>query len=397
MSVYDRWHKSHPKQGDRPCREHSRGKNKLYPTVDHLKGDRWQVRWRDENGQQQKRSFPKKAGTDPETCAEAFDAQRKADTDRGEWIDPRLGRTPFRDYAPIWMKSRLHKPGTVDTYERHLRNHITPAFGGLGLAAIRATTVQQWVKDLQAVKGLAPRTVETIYGIFSSIMRGAIRDGYLRKSPCIDIRLPDISPTVVHLLSPAQVVALAAAMPERYGLLVLLGAGAGLRQGEAFGLALDRVDRTTGMITIDQQVVVVDRRPVLASPKTPASVRDVPMPGFVLDAVLKQVELLSLGPDDVLCRTARGTLLRRDYFNKKVWKPAVAAAGLPGGSTFHDLRHTFASTALAEGVPISEVSRWLGHKSITTTVDLYGHLVPEASGRARSALDRAFKLVLNVP
>ena len=39
-------------------------------------------------------------------------------------------------------------------------------------------------------------------------------------------------------------------------------------------------------------------------------------------------------------------------------------------------------TALAEGVPISEVSRWLGHKSITTTVDLYGHLVPEASGRA---------------
>jgi integrase len=49
-----------------------------------------------------------------------------------------------------------------------------------------------------------------------------------------------------------------------------------------------------------------------------------------------------------------------------------------------------ASTALAEGVPISEVSRWLGHKSITTTVDLYGHLVPEASGRARDALDKAF-------
>jgi Phage integrase family len=56
----------------------------------------------------------------------------------------------------------------------------------------------------------------------------------------------------------------------------------------------------------------------------------------------------------------------------------------------HDLRHTFASTALAEGVPISEVSRWLGHKSITTTVDLYGHLVPEASARARNALDGAF-------
>jgi len=63
----------------------------------------------------------------------------------------------------------------------------------------------------------------------------------------------------------------------------------------------------------------------------------------------------------------------------------------PWDTTFHDLRHTFASTALAEGVPISEVSRWLGHKSITTTVDLYGHLVPEASGRARDALDNAFR------
>jgi hypothetical protein len=47
-------------------------------------------------------------------------------------------------------------------------------------------------------------------------------------------------------------------------------------------------------------------------------------------------------------------------------------------------------TSFAEGVPISEVSRWLGHKSITTTVDLYGHLVPEATGRARDALDNAF-------
>jgi integrase len=91
----------------------------------------------------------------------------------------------------------------------------------------------------------------------------------------------------------------------------------------------------------------------------------------------------------VLCRTSRDTLLRRDY-NRNIWKPAIAATGLAEDTTFHDLRHTFASTALAKGVPISEVSRWLGHRSITTTVDLYGHLVPEASKRARDALDEAF-------
>jgi hypothetical protein len=69
---------------------------------------------------------------------------------------------------------------------------------------------------------------------------------------------------------------------------------------------------------------------------------------------------------------------------------SIKEVGLTGDTTFHDLRHTFASTALAQGVPISEVSRWLGHKSITTTVDLYGHLVPEAADRARDAIDKAF-------
>ncbi len=144
------------------------------------------------------------------------------------------------------------------------------------------------------------------------------------------------------------------------------------------------------MITIDQQVIIVDRRPVLADPKTFSSLRGVPMPAFLLRAVTGHCGQFALTGNDVLCRTGRGTLLRRDYFNREIWKPAIAAAQLPEDTTFHDLRHTFASTALAEGVPISEVSRWLGHKSITTTVDLYGHLVPEASGRARDALDKAF-------
>ena len=58
--------------------------------------------------------------------------------------------------------------------------------------------------------------------------------------------------------------------------LVLLGAIARLRQGEAFGLALDRIDLEAEMITVNQQVVIVERRPVLALPKTSASVRDVP-------------------------------------------------------------------------------------------------------------------------
>jgi integrase len=82
--------------------------------------------------------------------------------------------------------------------------------------------------------------------------------------PGLAFRLPEVSATVVRLLTPGQVLALASAMPSRCALLVLLGAGAGLRQGEAFGLELDRIDARAGIITVDQQVVVVERRPVLA-------------------------------------------------------------------------------------------------------------------------------------
>ena len=256
--------------------------------------------------------------------------------------------------------------------------------------AIRPITVQQWVKDLQAVTGLAPRTIETVYVIFASIMRGAVRDGYIRRTPCQDIRLPEITKTTVRILTPGQVTALAAAMPSRYGLLVLMGAGAGLRQGEAFGLALDRVRLGDMLITVDQQVVIQNRSLVLAPPKTSASVRDVPIPRFVREAIVEHVAQLGIGLSGILCRTPRGTLLRRDYYNRAIWKPAIARSGLPADATFHDLRHTFASTALAENVPVSDVSRWLGHRSVTTTVDLYGHLVPDATGRARDALDRAF-------
>ena len=104
---------------------------------------------------------------------------------------------------------------------------------------------------------------------------------------------------------------------------------------------------------IDRQVVVVDRCPVLAPPKTSASLRDVPLPRFLQDAVTDHSARLELQPkrSAVLCRTPRGTLLRRDYYNREIWKPADTATGLPADTTFHDLRHAFASTALAEGVP----------------------------------------------
>ncbi len=299
----------------------------------------------------------------------------------------------FRDYAAVWMKSQTAQ----DRNRRHLRTapEETTSSRRLvtcrGLAAIRPTMVQQWVKDLQASRAWPQRPSRP--STSSSLASCAALSGtatsarhHAWTSGCRKSARPR---PVAH---PGQVLALTDAMPARYALLVLLGAGAGLRQGEAFGLALDRIDAAAGMMTVDQQVVVVDRRPVLAPPKTSASLRDVPMPRFVRRCGDRATSTGSDSASTTCCAARRG-----ERFCGAT--TTTARSGSPRSAAAGTARRTRRSTTYGipsparpspKACPISEVSRWLGHKSITTTVDLYGHLVPEASGRARDALDKAF-------
>ena len=137
--------------------------------------------------------------------------------------------------------------------------------------------------------------------------------------------------------------ALAEAVPERYGALVVLAAGTGLRQGEAFGLTLDRVDFLRRTVTIDRQLVLVPGRvPFHASPKTSASYRTVPLPQVVAEALAEHLRAFPVGPDGLLFTTPRGEALRRTSFSSTVWRPAVRAAGLDG-AVYHELRHYHAS------------------------------------------------------
>ena len=82
-------------------------------------------------------------------------------------------------------------------------------------------------------------------------------------------------------------------------------------------------------------------------------------------------------------------VIRRSY--QQDFARSAAKAGLPPQFVPHSLRHYFASAALARGIPITEVSRWLGHRSIDTTHRIYGHIVPSSLDRARAVLDDAYQ------
>lgn len=179
-------------------------------------------------------------------------------------------------------------------------------------------------------------------------------------------------------------------MDPRYAITVIAGYGLGLRQGEALALSRSRIDFQHHTYRADRQVVTCARtgsQPCFAPPKTKASRRTIPIPSFAETTLQQHIDRFVPDGDDRLITTARGHLLRRSHYDQDILKPALTAAGLSRHTTFHALRHSHASTALAAGLPILELSRHLGHATTAETTDTYGHLLPDTDDRTRHTLD----------
>ena len=340
----------------------------------------WLARWRDPGGRQHKRSFPKKSD------AQRFVTTLGADQLRGQYIDP-TDRTTFRAYAEAWRAAQAHRPTTQAHVETHLRRHAYPVFGARRLATILPSEVQAWTAGLTAA-GLAPSTVQVIHGIVASVFKAAVRDRKLASSPCETTRLPRKVKTRIVPLGTSVVTALVDAMPERLAALVILAAGTGLRQGEAFGLTVDRIDFLRRTLTVDRQLVLLPRQaPYLAPVKTEASNRTVPLPRVVVDALADHLRRYPAGPNGWVFTDDTGAPLRRTAFSREVWRPAVTAAGAPAGTGFHDLRHYYASLLIAHGESIKVVQARLGHATAAETLDTYAHLWPDSEDQTRAAID----------
>jgi len=344
----------------------------------------WLARWRDPNGKQRKRSFRKRIEAD------RFIKIMEADMLRGNYVDPN-DPTIFRDYAESWRQSQVHRPTTQAHVETHLRRHVYPYFGDRRLATIRPSEIQTWVTRLstEGKKPLKPTTVQVVHGIVAAIFKSAIRDRKVAASPCESTKLPRKLPRQVVPLATNAVVRLAEAVPARYKALVVLAAGTGMRQGECFGLTLDRVDFLRRAVRVDQQLVLLPRKdPFLAPPKTAASHRTVPLPAVVVSALAQHIgDYPVTHPDGLIFTDGHGQPLRRTSFSGEVWRPAVATAGAPAGTGFHALRHYYASLLIRHGESVKTVQTRLGHATAAETLDTYSHLWPDSDDRTREAID----------
>jgi integrase len=343
---------------------------------------KWRARYRDQTGKAHEKHFDRRV-----------DAQRwlnevTASMVTGQYVDPKAGRTTFREYAERWRASQVHRPSTQSYIEINLRRHVYPTLGGRPLLSIRPTDVQAWVKGMTA--HLAPSTVGTVHGVVSGIFRAAVRDRLVASNPCEGTRLPKTTPTRVEPLPVETVLALADAVPDRYRALVMLAAGSGM-QGECFGLTVDRVDFLRRVVRVDRQLVTVTgREPFLAPPKTSASARTIPLAQATLDVLA--AHLAAYPPiDGFVFVNEEGRPIRRSAFGS-VWRAAVAAAGAPKGTGFHELRHFYASLLIRHGESVKVVQARLGHASAAETLDTYSHLWPDSDDRTRAAVAAAFKI-----
>ena len=236
----------------------------------------YRARWREfPGGPQKTKHFDRKGD------AERFTDALRGDLARGVYIDPQAGRIRFQDYAEQWRAGQLHRHSTATQTETYLRLHAYPIFGHLPLGAVRRSDIQSWVKGRSEV--LAPGSVELVYRWVATIFKSAVADRLIPASPCLRITLPKKTRAEIIPLSIEQVTTLADSMPRCYRALVLFSAGTGMRQGECFGLTVDRIDFLRRTVRVDRQLVgAVGGLPEFGPPKSEASQRTVPLPTTVV-------------------------------------------------------------------------------------------------------------------
>ncbi|MEU2975974.1 tyrosine-type recombinase/integrase [Streptomyces hirsutus] len=432
-NVYDRWHLSRPRKGTEPCTEHSSKTRTLVPSADHGKGKRWQVRWRDAAGEQQKENFAKRSQADTRA------ATIEADLARGLYVDPAAGKESFRAVAERWRSSAVHRSGTSSRVERALRLHIYPTFGDRPIVTIRPSEVQAWVKDRSQV--LAPTTLRVTFAYLVSVMHTAVRDRTIAISPCAGIKLPEVRRAEIVPLHRDAVHALIEAAPPRYRAMILLAVASGLRQGEVFGLEVDCVDFLRREVMVRQQLITPDKdpeaapeetpEPYLGEPKTHESYRTVPLVGLSVDALAAHLQQFPAAVVDIedrtdprkprrrrarmLFSTERGDVLKRANW-AHVWARMEERANValdkayaeayatwvqrgrpegeepapvrvPDGASMHDLRHFYASALIKNRESVKTVQRRLGHSKPSITLDIYTHLWPDDEDTTRAAVE----------
>lgn len=323
--------------------------------------------WRDPAGRQRSKNF------DTKRAAKVFLTEVQSQMVKGNYADPNAGRILFGDHARQWMETWNVEPTTVARDQSIMRNHVLPRWEAVPLAKIDHIGLQAWVSELGTRR--SPATVAEAHRLATGVLRSAVRNRVLAINPAEGIRLPRRrkQDTDDRVISQDEVLTkLLPAAPKRYRAIIATAAGTGLRWGEAAGLCLDALDLVTGHLRVIRTVIEVSGHTAFKPyPKSAAGRRTIPLPPWLIEIIAHHTATYAPGVEQLVFPNTVGKPLRRTLFRARVWKPTLTRAGLNPTLRFHDLRHSYATWLVDDGVPVNMVQRVMGHERSATTLDLY--------------------------
>jgi integrase len=273
-----------------------------------------------------------------------------------------------------------YKPSALRSYEAALER-LLPELGSARLSHIQRFDLQDLADRLLA-DGLSPSTIRNLLMPLRVIFRRAVARGEVSLNPTTGLELPTARGQRDRVASPEEARRLIAALPLADRALWATALYAGLRRGELQALRWENVDLAGGTIHVERAWDEKSR--VYIEPKSRAGTRRVPIAALLRDELLEH-KLRSRRDDGLVFATTPDTpfvsssLWRR---TRTAWRKAdLAPIGL------HEARHTCASLMIAAGVNAKALSTYLGHASVTITLDRYGHLLPGNENEAAALLD----------
>jgi integrase len=313
-------------------------------------------------------------------------------------IQSRLGRGDLivradrtvREVGEEWLAAQHHlRARTAQLYETACVKHIDPPLGQMRIGSVTTDHIARFVLDLQRA-GLSGSTASGVLMVLGRIFSYAARRGLISENPVSRLERgerPRVRRREMRILSREEIDLLLRNVTSTYQEVIATAVFTGLRQGELLGLTWADVDFANGVLHVRCQL---DRSGVRTEPKTVHAYRQVLlMPS--LAALLRRHKMASgfSAPTDPVFATLTGRPMNYRNVTRRGFSAAVTKAGLdrPGEPRlrFHDLRHTFASLLVAQGLNVVFISRQLGHASSSFTLDVYSHLFDRAEHAKRAA------------
>ncbi len=315
-----------------------------------------------------------------------------------------IKKIKFRDFSLKWLESyvkTIAKPSTIRSYETII-NRLNARFGSYQLEELSTDDLQRYVaerlnqkKRINNNNGSAPilikpKTVCNEIVVLKRMFKHAVRWGYLKVNPAEYVERPRVETEEMEILNLEEIRLFLDQVTPKHKSFFLMAILTGMRRGELLGLQWGDIDWNRSQINVRQQLCNTSKQ--FITPKSRRSIRRIDMsPTLALE--LKWHKLASQNSElDLVYCNSDGKFLDPDNLIKREFIPALRRAKIRK-VRFHDLRHTNVALRIEQDQNIKYIQNQLGHASIQTTLDKYGHLIKEVNTEQAIKLDEALGFV----